>query len=94
MKSYKAKIMKNNRHCKCKRRCYYLHRAEKEILRWKRSIDYQAFKSTYTYLRINEEFHWQTDWKHIWISNRDKWGVESKSLYNNKRNSTLKPHLF
>ena len=75
--------MKNNRHCKCKPRCYYLHREkiEEKILKWKRSIDYKAFKSTYTYLRINEEFRWQTEWRQIWETNRAIWGIESKPLY-------------
>ena len=75
--------MKNNRHCKCEKRCYYLHRAEQIIQKWKESQDYKAFKLTYEYLQINEAFHWQTDWRPIRKQTEQLWGTESKSLYNN-----------
>ena len=72
--------MKNNKHCNCKPRCYYLHRGEKEISNWKKSKWYKAFISTYEYCRINEEFKWKTEWREIRKETNIKWGIESKPM--------------
>lgn len=86
MKTYLNK-MKNNRYCKCKPRCYYLHRMDNEINRWKKSPDYRAFKLTYEYLQISEQFNWQTIWRPIRKADEVFWGIESKP-----RRKTVQTH--
>lgn len=81
--------MKNNRHCKCIPRCYYLHRMENEITRWKKSQDFKAFELTYTYLKINEQFNWQTIWRSIRKKDETLYGIESIPL----RRKTQQTHV-
>lgn len=81
--------MKNNKHCKCIPRCYYLHRMENKIMKWKQSRDYRTFELTYEYLRIQEQFNWQTKWKSLREVDENLWGIASIPL----RRKTHQTHV-